>query len=180
MKRILLGLLITCLTTACGWQLRGSSSMPHSLERLYLVATDAHGELATQLRQQLLTHKVVLTEKASDAPLSLYVLEEQIDRRTAAVGADALTSAYELFMTATYEVRDNAGQLIAPRATASITRTYNYNANDATSSSREESLLLKEMRRDLAQQLVRRVNALNSDRAKRSSATESVDAKTAP
>lgn len=182
MKQLILCLLISCLTAACGWQLRGSATASQGLERIYLSSTDEHGPLTTDVRQQLITQKVIITETASEAPVNLRILDENMDRRTAAVGADALTSAYELFMTVGYEVRDNGGELLTPRAaTASITRTYNYNPNDAASSAREEALVLREMRRDLAQQLIRRVSALYNDAITTSSASESVPhAETAP
>lgn len=181
MMRLTLCLFLALLTTACGWQLRGSSSIPQALERIYLTSSDEHSALTTDVRQVLLTNKVVITESSSDAPLSLRVLEENIDRRTAAVGADALTSAFELYMTVGYEVRDKQGELLAQPATASITRIYNYNPNDAASSAREETLLVREMRQDLAGQLIRRVNALYSDSLKQTPTSKSKpDAKTAP
>lgn len=178
LKLPLLALIILCLTTACGWQLRGSSKVSQVLEQVYLSSADEHSAFTTQVRQTLLTNKVVLVDSASAAPLTLHLLDEQIDRRTAAVGTDALTSAYELFINVTYEVRDHLGQQLAPVSTASIARTYNYNADDAASSAREESLVLREMRRDLAGQLIRQVSAVYRDHLQ--AAEPATDAPAAP
>lgn len=172
MKYLLTGLLTLCLLSACGWQLRGTQSGTSVIDTIYLQGRDTHGFLLTDLRQQLTTERTQVVDEISDATVSLTIVDERQDRRTAAVGADALTSAYEMTLTVDYLVADQQGQTLAPESSASIIRTYNYNANDATASAREEALLLREMRRDLAAQIIRRINALYSAQLKTQQASK--------
>lgn len=160
MKRLIAGLLIACLTTACGWQLRGSSSVTPHLQSVYIDSADTHSALINNIRQILLANDVALENDSSAATLTLLVIEERHDRRTAAVGSDALTSAYELFLTLNYDIRTPAGKSVSTQNTAVITRTFNYSASGASSGAREEALLLSEMRRELAQTIVRRLSAV--------------------
>lgn len=161
MKKIIAGLLIACVTTACGWQLRGSVAAHQNLQSIYLSSEDTHGALVAEIKQVLEANKIALAEKASEASLSLFINDELYDRRTAAVGADALTSAYELIYTVHYNVRTATGGPVTSLGTAMVTRTFDYSASGASSGAREEALLAEEMRREMAQQLIRRLNALS-------------------
>lgn len=163
MKAIITCLLLACLTTACGWQLRGSLATHENLHSVYLTAKDAHGAFYNELQEALITNKIALSENASSASLSLFIRDEIPLRRSAAVGSDALTSAYELILTVHYDVHNASNTPMSSLSSASVSRTFNYSANDASSGAREEALLLGEMRRELAQLLVRRLSALSAN-----------------
>ncbi len=87
---------------------------------------------------------------------------ELLDKRTAGVGSDALTSAYEIILRVEYSI-SNANGIITPLDTSARTsRTYNYNVNNANSAAQEEELVLREMRRELANTILRRVKNLSA------------------
>lgn len=155
--------LFVCLTiSACGWHLRGSvaesdtSSAPINLR---ISAEDNYSPFLNSLRQSLRAHKI--TEVSSAAPYTLTVGKEVMDKRTAGVGSNALTSAYEVILSVEYSIKHNAELLTAPKTKASISRTYSYNINNAATATQEEDLVLREMRRELAQQILRRIKNLN-------------------
>jgi LPS-assembly lipoprotein len=164
MQKILICML-ALLTAACGWHLRGTMTAQATIDRLYLTAREAHGDLVNELRQMLQAGNVSLVESADQAPYRLSLLEERSDRRVVGVGGDALASAYELTLEADYEIRDSHNQLLIPIATSSVTRSYDYSPSDATSASQQEALLHREMRRDLAQQILRRLYAVTANGA---------------
>lgn len=159
MQKILICMLVL-LTAACGWHLRGTMTEQATIDRLYLSAREVHGDLVNELRQMLRSSDVSLVESADQAPYRLSIMEERADRRVVGVGGDALASAYELTLEADYEIRDYNNQLLIPIATSSVTRSYDYSPSDATSASQQEALLQREMRRDLAQQILRRLYAV--------------------
>ena len=169
---------MTCIITACGWQLRGSNQLAQSINSLYVTAEDAHGPLITEIKQQLTSSGVVIAERASDAPYTLAIIEEREDKRTAGVGSDALTSAYDLMLSVDYVVSDAQGTLLTPETTATTSQTYNYSAGNASSSIQEEATLIREMHRDLAQQLLRRLQTVIARQPAPTS--ETPDGQTAP
>lgn len=157
-KTIALAFFTLCLS-ACGWHIRGSLDMPKQLSNLYVSASDSKGPLITDLRQLLKTNRVSLVEKAADANYSLNILDETKDRRTAGVGGDELSSAYEITLKANYEIHlKNSNQTV--KASAISVRNFNYNTSAINSATQEELLLDQEMRRDLAQQILRRLSAV--------------------
>jgi LPS-assembly lipoprotein len=180
MKKIIASCLIAFTLSACGWHIRGAMEMPKNLSQLYVTAIDSKGALITELRQLLKTNRVSLVTDSEEANYSLYILEETKDRRSAGVGGDALSSSYEITLKANYEIQLK-GSTETTKATAISVRSFNYYTESINSATQEEILLDQEMRRDLAQQMLRRLNAAisnpNSTAEKHSSKTKSGKAK---
>jgi LPS-assembly lipoprotein len=172
MKKIIASGLIALTLSACGWQLRGSMELPKNLSHLYISALDSKGALMTELRQLLKTNRVTLVESEAEAHYSLAILDETKDRHTAGVGGDALSSSYEITRKVNYEIRlknattaanttkDSINKDSTTKGTAISVRSFNYNTAAINSATQEEILLDQEMRRDLAQQMLRRLNAV--------------------
>ena len=177
MKKIIASLLILSLS-ACGWHLRGSASGSDKLAmtqplNLIIESSDNHSQLVNALRQALPGYKITEVEKGSANTLTLDIDREQLDKRTAGVGSDALTSAYEIILRVPFTLSNNNGVITPKDTNANVTRTYNYNVNNANSAAQEEELVLREMRRELAQTILRRVKSIA---AKQSTPTSSTPA----
>jgi len=154
-------LIIFCifLLSACGWHLRGNNPQIASNANwadLVIHADDGYTALFTYLRPQLDTYRIKETDKASN---TLDIQKLTLDKRTAGVGADALTSAYELTLSVEYRLVTNL-QATDKFTRATVTRTYNYNLNNASGAAQEEALILREMHRELANQILRRTRLL--------------------
>lgn len=159
MKKILTCFAIGLLLTACNWHLRGSTEGTSQLSQLYISAIDSRGALMTELRQLLNANHASLTDDSSAANYSLRILEEEKEKRSAGVGGDSLSSAYEITMKAPYEIQlKSSNQTI--KGVAISVRSFNYNTAVINSAAQEEAVLDQEMRRDLAQQMLRRLNAV--------------------
>ncbi|HWV16235.1 MAG TPA: LPS assembly lipoprotein LptE [Cellvibrio sp.] len=159
MKKIIAGVMLALLTSACGWQLRGTADIPQNLSHLYIETSEEKSPLVTELRKSLTANHIGLTDDSQNANYILTLREEKRDKRTVGVGSDALSSAYELSLKADYEIRGKNNPLPA-KATAISIRNFNYNTASISSATQEEALLITEMRRDLVQQMLRRLNAV--------------------
>jgi LPS-assembly lipoprotein len=170
MKKIIVSLLVLTLS-ACGWHLRGSVAGEDKLAMtapldLVIIAKDDHSPLVNALRESLPGYKINELAASTANSYTLNLGSEKLDRRTAGVGSDALTSAYELTLRVDYSIINAAGSTITPRETsARISRTYNYNVNNANGAAQEEELVLQEMRRELAQSVLRRLKKLSASPA---------------
>lgn len=158
MKKIIGCFLLVLIASSCSWHLRGSVSVPQQITTLYLSAEDGKGALISELQQLLRANHVNLVDDSLLADYSLNILDENKDKRTAGVGNDALSSAYEITLKVDYEIRLKNNTRIAKAAATSV-RSFNYNTATINSATQEEVLLEKEMRSDLAQQILRRLNA---------------------
>lgn len=166
MKNFIIGFLVFTLT-ACGWHLRGSetangaSAYTNPLN-LVITSTDNHGPLINSLRQALHTYNITEVDSGTTAAYRLDLKELKLDKRAAGVGSDALVNVYELILYVDYQISSPEKILTSPNTRGSISRTYNFEVNQANFSEQEEALIMREMHRDLAQQILRRLKVLSN------------------
>jgi len=166
MKKIIVSFLVLTLT-ACGWHLRGSAAGEDKLAMttpldLVIITKDDHSPLVNALRQALPGYKINELTAANATSLTLNLNREVMDKRTAGVGSDALTSAYEIILRVDYSISNVNGVITPLDTSARTSRTYNYNVNNANSAAQEEELVLREMRRELANTILRRAKNLSA------------------
>lgn len=169
MKKIIVSLLVLTLS-ACGWHLRGSAAGEDKLAMttpldVVIVTKDDHSPLVNALRQALPSYKINELDIVTSSALTLNLNREELDKRTAGVGSDALTSAYEIILRVEYSISNASGVITPLDTSARTTRTYNYNVNNANSAAQEEELVLREMRRELANTILRRLKNLSAKAA---------------
>ncbi len=164
MNKLITCLLLSVCLSACGWHLRGSvsddgSSVYNAPLSVSFTSTDDHGPLMNALRSQL--HSYNLTEVNGNSQAYTLKLDEvDLQKRAAGVGNDALVNAYELILSVNYQIASSDRVLTDASTRGSISRTYNFDVNQANYSEQEEALILREMHRDLAQQILRRLKVL--------------------
>lgn len=185
--RLMLVITLALATSACGWQLRGSVALSSLTDSLYLTGNDNYGLLMTELRNRLEAESLTLTESQSGAQYTLRIREETLERRIAAVGSDALASAYELTLSAQFDVLDHRGLPLAGDLRSRVVRSYTAGSGNVGSGNQEEALLISEMRSELSQQVLRQLQAvISAGQARGASSTpatdqvEAPDGKTAP
>lgn len=116
--------------------------------------------LAKQLSQLLQANGVALVDDNPD--MAIVLVEEREDKRIVAVGSNTLASEYELSAEARYFISDAEGNILAPESTASVLRSYEFNENNVVSKAEEERIIQREMRRELAQQIIRRLRFIGT------------------
>ncbi len=153
--RLFLAVLIP-LVAACGWQLRGmgpGATLPEDL-RVHIAGNTA---VASELRQTL-EGSATLVNTPADADLTLQILDERFDQRTATISASARVSERRLTQEVQYVILGADGQPVFPPGRADIERIYEYNEENVLATDDEVVLLRREMQQDLVRQLQMRLN----------------------
>jgi len=157
MKALLktLTITLTLLATACGWHLRGALILPPDLQSMYISARDNYSGIAAELKRTLEANDIEVAQSSSQAQMTMHIIEERNDRRTASVSSGGLASEYELSMDVTYKITDSNNNILVPEKTATVIRSYSFDPNSVTSAAQEEQILRQEMRSDVIQQMAR-------------------------
>lgn len=157
MKYVVTPLIIalTLLATACGWHLRGALILPPDLSSMYISARDTHSGVAADLKRTLEANNIDVTSSSSQAQMTMHIIEERNNRRTAAVSSGGLASEYELTMDVRYKITDSDNNILVPERTATVIRSYSFDPDTVTSAAQEERILREEMRNDVIQQMAR-------------------------
>lgn len=146
---------LTLLTSACGWHLRGALILPPDLSSMYISARDTHSGVASDLKRTLEANNIEIARSSSQAQMTMHIIDERNNRRTAAVSSGGLASEYELTMDVRYKITDSDNNTLVPERTATVIRSYSFDPNSVTSAAQEERILREEMRNDIIQQMAR-------------------------
>ena len=170
-KRNLLVMGLAILLSACGFQLRGTGTNQLTITELNVSARNAYGDTVRQLRQVLENSGVKLT---ANAPYKLILTNEKETQRAATYSGNGGTVEYQLTNVVSYEIRgQNNLPLLNDRVEAQ--KVVMEDGSNIAGANQESLLIRKEMRRDLIQQLVMRLEQLTP--AKLEKLQELADAK---
>ena len=155
-KRNLVVLGLALLLSACGFQLRGTGQTDFALQELNLQARNSYGETVRQL-EALLERSQVRVH--TGAPYSLHLTREQNLQRTASYTSSARSAEYELTSILDYEFRGPQNTLLL-QDSVEVQKVYVHDSNNLIGSSQEGVQLRNEMRRELLQLMVARIQRI--------------------
>ncbi|MFK8329543.1 LPS assembly lipoprotein LptE [Pseudomonas sp. BJa5] len=156
-KRNLLVMGLAVMLSACGFQLRGTGQTELAIKELDLDARNAYGETVTQLRQALQSNGVNVH---AGAPYKLILTNEAETQRAATYsGGSGRTAEYELSTVLSYTIggHDNTN-LLSDKL--EVRDTYMHDGNNIAGSQQEALQARKEMRRELVQNMLVRLQLL--------------------
>ncbi|AJO80841.1 MULTISPECIES: LPS assembly lipoprotein LptE [Pseudomonas] len=155
-KRNLLVMGLAVLLSACGFQLRGTGTTELAIKELDLSARNAYGETVTQLRQVLQSSGVKVY---TGAPYKLVLTREQESQRSLSYAGAGRSAEYEMTTVLNYEILgQNNLSLLSDKL--QVQKVYIHDGNNLVGSDQESLEVRKEMRRDLVQNMMLRLQLL--------------------
>ncbi|MDO7899529.1 LPS-assembly lipoprotein LptE [Pseudomonas citrulli] len=156
-KRNLLVVGLAVLLSACGFQLRGTGTTELAIKELDLSARDAYGETVKALRQTLENSGVRI---ASGAPYKLVLTNEQQSQRSLSYAGAGRSAEYELTNVLSYEIRGQ-NDLSLLNDKLQVQKVYLHDGNNITGSDQESIEVRSEMRREMVQRMMLRLQQLS-------------------
>jgi LPS-assembly lipoprotein len=144
---------------ACGFQLRGSATLP--FDTLYIPG--ATSGIALDLKRNIeagTQAKVVNDPKAAEAILDLF--GEAREKIILSLTGTGRVREFRLRYTVNYRVHDGKGAEYVPRTTVQLTRDVTYSDTEILAKEAEEQLLFRDMQSDLVQQILRRLSSASA------------------
>ena len=145
--------LLSIALNGCGFQLRGNYLLAPELQTIEFSSVDKFGELTRLVKQHLTINDVNLV-KTSDKPIpQMRILQDNLDRRTLSVFPNGQVAEYELIYTVRYQVLIPGKEI--QDFNFELNRDYQDDPDIALAKSRELSLMLREMRQEAANKILR-------------------------
>ena len=154
---VLLAAMLLSLS-ACGFRMRGAVQLPKGVKSVYIQGGKS-SQLIQDIELSLEYAGVKLLKKAVGADAILTITNVRHKRRVLSVGTSGRALEYQLTLEVDVSLVDSKGTRLIPRETMRLTRDYRFDENAVLGKSSEESLLWKEMERDMAQMVLRRISA---------------------
>ena len=143
------------LLSACGFQLRGSYSLPY--ESIYVGVPDV-SVVGAGLKRQIRASGTRLADSAQDAQATFLQTGEAKEPIILSLSGSGRVREKRLRYRYGYRVVDDKGRdLIAP-GVIELSRDISYADSDVLAKTQEEDLLWRDMESDLVQQLMRRLS----------------------
>lgn len=161
-RLVCLGMLIMTLS-ACGFALRGSAEAALSFDRMALIQPTGFYPLADALAETLRANGVTVPDPGTDTTVQGYALAlspETIEQRTTSINTRAGAGQYEMIMSVEAALYLD-GELIGGPETITTRGSFYEDTANISGSNSGRDLALEDMRRTMAEQMLRQLQALN-------------------
>ncbi len=144
------------LLAACGFQLRGTASLPFETIHVPNATSGIALDLKRNLRSGTSTR---VLDDAKGAEAQLQFTEESRRKEILSLSAAGRVSEYRLVYRVAFRVSDGKGVDFLPPSTVTLTRDMTYDDSQVLAKEGEEQLLFRDMQLDMVQQIMRRIAA---------------------
>jgi len=159
LSKLLTGLLLSALLTACGFQLRGAYQLPQEMSSTYVEAPDENSDLVRALKRSLKASGVNLFAQASEEAAVLKVGNAQKSKRIVSVDSRGKAREYTLTYAVVFSVSFEKTDFEMSEQTISISRDFLFDTEDVLGNSREEAQLYTEMQQDAVRLILLRLQS---------------------
>lgn len=150
-------LLAAALLAGCGFQLRGTATLPFNSMYVQAATTSV---FAVQLKRAVVSGSGArITERPEQAEVILQILSEQQEKQILSLSGGGRVSEYQLRYRVSFRLTDSKNREHIPASEIVMRRDYTYNDSQVLATESEEALLYRDMRNDAVSQLVRRLQA---------------------
>ncbi|HHO69691.1 MAG TPA: hypothetical protein ENK12_11725 [Gammaproteobacteria bacterium] len=158
-SRLLLTMLAAALLSACGFQLRGTVTLPPVLAVTYIEAEAPYAGIAAALRRELQSAGARITDDRKEATAVIHILSHRARQRVLSVGSSGRASEYELFEEVRFELLDPAGQVRVAPQSLRMARDFVFDETQLLGKVEEANDIRRQMRASLARQIITRIGA---------------------
>ena len=147
------------LLASCGFHLRGQASLP--FETMYVSGSPSFRTLLTRAVRAGSNTRIV--DNAKEAQVTLQVVGEQNERVILSLSGSGRVRELQLRYRISYRLTDNESRELLPTTEVQLKRDLTYSDTDVLGKEQEEQLLIRDMRNDAVQQVVRRLQVARID-----------------
>jgi len=159
LRTVALICLLTALLTACGFKLRGSFQLPAELQKIYVVGSQS-SDLVNDLND-MLAYSAEVVNNRSDADAVLTINKEESDNRTLSVDSRGKVRESEMSYSVLYSLALANGDILLDKEALLLLRDFINDENDIIARTNESTVIARDLKRDAAQQILRRIQVLN-------------------
>ena len=153
--------LVVVLATAlqsCGFALRGNDAISSSFSRLQLELQQPQSELSRLLQRSLSSADVEITTGSSTGTPILRLSNERVSNRPVTINPRARAAQVEIRLSVDVQLTQTGEDLI-PTETLSVNRAYFQDIENIAGNQEEVEIITAELRRELVNQLMRRLES---------------------
>lgn len=157
-------LIVTLLTTACGYHLRGAYDLPKEMKTIFLQGGSP--ALREQLNTVLKSSSGRLAATPDKADIVLRIFKDGIERRVLSLSERGRSNEIELDGHLEFELFDSKNRVLVPREPVEFRREYFNDQQDVIAKDNEETVIRNEMYQQVVRTIINRGRAAVEMRGK--------------
>jgi LPS-assembly lipoprotein len=159
--RLILPLVSALALAACGFHLRAPLELPAGLQGVQVVAANPYSPLAQSLTRSLERAGFDVPKERQDDMAVLRVLSENWDSQPISVDQFGRSQEYTLRYAAAFKLERVDGEVLVPEQVIELSRDYISLPENSTGSESEREILSRELQREMAAAVLRRIDSVN-------------------
>lgn len=157
-RRALLVLVPLALLAGCGFRLQGAAALPEGVQRVHLGTRDELSAFSLELLRGLERVGAERAPTVAEADAVIRVRSDKSGRRVLSVSARNTPQEYEIYYAVEYSI-ERGGSEVVPAQRIELTRNFSFDERQLLAKDHEEEILRDAMARDLADQVLRRLES---------------------
>jgi LPS-assembly lipoprotein len=156
---LLLLAFVVPLLNACGFHLRGEAQLPAGLDRVYVESSDPSGPLKRNVEHALERSGAKVEAAAGDGIAEVKLIGVSLAPIVRSVSANARVNEFTMLYHLELQINDAAGKVVMPKQVIERSRQFTFDQTQAIGTGAEQDVIKKEMERDMAQVVMRHIEA---------------------
>lgn len=161
--RIAVMLCALAVLVGCGFKLRGEMALPPELSTLRVQVADQYSPLQRNL-EEALARSGAREPRGEERGAVLRISRNTMTRWPLSVGRTGRVQEYSMRYEVTMQLTDADGAPVVPRQDIQLERSYQFETLRAQGTPGEEEVVRAELERDMAQAILRRIDAVLAGR----------------
>ena len=157
---LLAAILAVSLISGCGYQLRGSTSLPEVMASTYIKGLRPYSALVNDFTHALRARKVNVVKDAGGASAILNITGNNTEKRVQSVDALGNVLEFELRQTINFYVTGSDQQVLLQEQSISLSRDYLFASTGVLAKAREEKQVQSTLQKNLVNLALLRIASI--------------------
>ena len=156
-------LLVIAILAGCGYQLRGSASLPEAMSVTYIKGLRPYSDLVNDFAHALRTRNATVTTDQAAASAVLNITGNTTEKLVLSVDTVGNVLEYEIRQTIRFFVKGPDRRELLPEQSLSLSRGFLYTSTDVLAKAREEKLVRRTLQENLVNLAMLRIASLKQE-----------------
>lgn len=144
---------------ACGFHLRGEVKLAPEMQKLIVTSTDS-GPLRHNLEEALKRAGATIAPAPGEGVGEIRLTAVGIQTLVGSVGGNARVNEFNMVYHIDLEIVDSAGKTLVEKQPLEQTRSFTFDQTQAAGTGAQQDLIRREMERDMAQAVMRKIDTI--------------------
>ena len=153
-------MLVIALLSGCGYQLRGSASLPEVMSVTYIEGLRPYSALVDDFAYALRTRNASVTQDSAAASAVLKITGNTTEKLVVSVDTSGNVLEYEIRQTIRFSVSGPDRRELLPEQSITLSRDFLFTSSDVLAKEREEKLVRRTLQENLVNLAMLRIASL--------------------